>query len=1239
MIRGGRRLALLIGVQEYRSDRYKDLPSVGVDVRELAKVLRQPDIGHFDQVIDDLGPQPTAEDIRVRISTFLSMCEADDLVVLYFSGHGVRATRVDSQLYFVASDTDPDRFTETAVSGGFVNRALEKCRAERKVAILDCCMSGGFALGFRDRDEKSAEPSSRPKPVLETTGVYVLSSSRLSEASFSGKTSKDPSLFTGAIVQGLATGEADTDRDGSVGVDELFRYASDLLRAVDQPEAQTPVKSTLQASGEIHLAHAPIKRSKPFAGGAAGDRQRGATGSHPPQRSVSWDQLLEYYRQAVVTEQSGAQLMDAGPNALGYVCLAGPERLLSGALDDSADIVVPPEAAQMADKARAAKKDLLYGYPMVVLHRDSKGVPYRRPQCAPLLIRPVKVVEAADGTRLQPYGTAQVNPALARELLDPDTATQLGADYRPTWIAGGHADMAKDIRYLLREEFALEEVEPLRPEALKTGIDVATPTDGARNAAALMPGNDGASARLIQDLEDLRKNHLSEIQNTALGALLDQSPSTRAADDQTQPVLIGQSNDAQLAVLRTAVSRRLTVATGPPGTGKSELIANLVATAVCSNKTALTASTNNQAVDEVHGRCQKRVPGLVVRTGNRDYRQVEHDALTGLLRTADSPRKSSTTTLAAAHVEESRQSEEAFAAVSAKAGWEQQLFRCGHARQAALTGLAELGVEPLPAWAALNDDQLRRTLARITRVADTVFFGRWRRRRLLHSLGLSVDKEYHAAVCALVRDTFDNESQWRHLMKQRHPSDASLTAQLAVTADQLRGAGRALTSGQVAAGAAAGVQHIQDLLGSLQPGSSRNSWTFYPRVLPHVRGWAVSALTARNFPLQPGLFDLVIIDEASQCSIAAVLPLLFRAKSALIVGDPMQLRHIASLRPEQDAAAAESVGLDPAWLADRRLSYQRYSAFDACEARAGESLLLDEHYRCHPQIATIADDLFYAPRGKRLTILTDPRSQRSVPNSTRPRVAWDDVAGRAVPGPGGRSWLNPAEADTAARRARWLLDTLPAGASVGIVTPFRAQAQLIASRLGDLTKQVRVGTVHTFQGGECDAIIFSLVATPTMSGGGLRFFDRDENLWNVAITRARAHLLVVGHGDFWQRHGALGGKLWARINAFTTQDAPWPHGEELRNLLYRQLQRVGAKHIDLGTTRQGIVLDATFVLADQPIAVMLDTGGQADQDCGRYLRRQLVRAQISAAGDTAVRLPAWRVYADDAQFLSALAQN
>ena len=77
----------------------------------------------------------------------------------------------------------------------------------------------------------------------------------------------------------------------------------------------------------------------------------------------------------------------------------------------------------------------------------------------------------------------------------------------------------------------------------------------------------------------------------------------------------------------------------------------------------------------------------------------------------------------------------------------------------------------------------------------------------------------------------------------------------------------------------------------------------------YLQCWAVTSLSAKSrIPFEPGIFDYVIIDEASQCDIASIIPLLFRAKRAVIIGDPKQLQHISQLTSKQDLALIQKYG-------------------------------------------------------------------------------------------------------------------------------------------------------------------------------------------------------------------------------------------------------------------------------------------------------------------------------------------
>src|SRR5262249_6125947 len=90
----------------------------------------------------------------------------------------------------------------------------------------------------------------------------------------------------------------------------------------------------------------------------------------------------------------------------------------------------------------------------------------------------------------------------------------------------------------------------------------------------------------------------------------------------------------------------------------------------------------------------------------------------------------------------------------------------------------------------------------------------------------------------------------------------------------------------------------------------RRYYQLFPRVTRLLPCWAVTSLSAGGrLPFEPALLDAVVIDEASQCDIASALPLLFRARRAVIMGDPLQLKHVSTVVPQQDRLMLASHGL------------------------------------------------------------------------------------------------------------------------------------------------------------------------------------------------------------------------------------------------------------------------------------------------------------------------------------------
>lgn len=227
--------------------------------------------------------------------------------------------------------------------------------------------------------------------------------------------------------------------------------------------------------------------------------------------------------------------------------------------------------------------------------------------------------------------------------------------------------------------------------------------------------------------------------------------------------------------------------------------------------------------------------------------------------------------------------------------------------------------------------------------------------------------------------------------------------------------------------------------------------------------------------------------------------------------------------------------------------------------------------------------------------------------------------------------MNVAEVAAVRKCVDYLLEYLPKDATIGVATPFKAQqAELSRELRGE--ERVRVGTVHTFQGGERDALIFSLVAGVTMKAGAASWVNRQLNLWNVAITRARSHLIVVGDKDFWRQHGGTGAELLGAAEQKTasgtssTADSPDSYVQHLYDLTapFPEVK------VGLSGALNGYTVDAVLEQdGAPPHPVLIDRGTATGSDPARHLRRAMRRRGLLdpiGNGSSAVRLPAWTLY-------------
>ncbi len=263
-------------------------------------------------------------------------------------------------------------------------------------------------------------------------------------------------------------------------------------------------------------------------------------------------------------------------------------------------------------------------------------------------------------------------------------------------------------------------------------------------------------------------------------------------------------------------------------------------------------------------------------------------------------------------------------------------------------------------------------------------------------------------------------------------------------------------------------------------------------------------------------FDVIILDEASMAPLPAVYVAASRADNGVVaIGDPKQLAPI--VQAKKSSIAKEWLGRDLFEVVNITL--------EGTARGDRRSALLREQSRMHPDIARIANTYIYHGLLKDIPQRDATDYADVMPYPDRRLLLCDTSdAGPVTTRPGERSRVNVYHALCSLAVARQALSSLPSRPSdlgnpyrVGIVTPYSKQAQLIQRmvKAEKLESQIRVGTVHRFQGLEFEIIVFDTVESRPIThrrefiGGGQN--SNGERLINVAITRAKHKLIVVAN--------------------------------------------------------------------------------------------------------------------------------
>jgi very-short-patch-repair endonuclease len=758
---------------------------------------------------------------------------------------------------------------------------------------------------------------------------------------------------------------------------------------------------------------------------------------------------------------------------------AGRETLLHGGeklkIEQASPIFSSIQKMKATIELNHYERELQYGYPYLVGQSD--GVVYR----APLFTIPIEISAEGSGLSIS---------------LAEDNLRFNSLPFRSEKETG-------NLEHALTRLITTCPELPLTPESLaafsssvtrELGVRISARLDGTLDGPPAMPGQtmrltliDNAacfiapktSYFLVSDLEAIGKAGSPSVAASALGWLIGRRPPEPTSDRFTHRSKLfypfpSNSSQKRVAHLVDDPKSRITVIQGPPGTGKSLTIANLACHLIASGKRVLITSQKDKAlqvVDELlNSLSLPELPMTLLRQDRESKKQLQERLES---------------------IQKERSAEEA-----------RQLLELQIQNHKRFVGEFEKDENDLN-LAILAEHPVERADvdARLASGMVAKIKSRWKLRKSLRHA------ERHAQLRSdvLGRKVSEKRDQLRSLALSllKHAATHRTCSAQKAERNQLR--------------------ELAKLLGRNQ--TNARNFPIFDRMktdpekckmlLNILPCWIMSPDdVARLFPCKPGLFDVVIIDEASQCDLPSMTPVLFRANQLVVAGDSKQMQaqrfaFTSNLVAAQEWAQQSLDLHDPDhWLDPTKIDLLQLSSI-----RMDEEVFLDEHYRSLPAIISFSNERWYR---NRLRIMRGSDDKRcGDPDS--PAIVLHRVAGKVAPG----SQENEIEAKALAGHLHELMENPEyAGATFGVICLFEEQMRLASDLISEaipeelcLDHDLVVVNPDGFQGDERDVILYSLSYDADGMGRdslSARQSDREhiQGMLNVAFTRAKDEIHI-----------------------------------------------------------------------------------------------------------------------------------
>lgn len=615
-------------------------------------------------------------------------------------------------------------------------------------------------------------------------------------------------------------------------------------------------------------------------------------------------------------------------------------------------------------------------------------------------------------------------------------------------------------RFLDADEYELLEDFEKNLEKIKDAI---TGHGGARSVVDDMPYVLGLGMDVVLNLHDEYKAILDMFEKQQItypikaffGELLERPRRTKA-----YPIaLINQNiNLDQLLAINNAMKYPLAYIQGPPGTGKTNTIINTIVTAFFNSTTVLFASYNNVPIDNVfeklthleyHG---QTIPFPVLRLGNIDKVKAAISYI-NRLRNQVQTVKIFTSTL------DKRKDDRIDRAkrLSARLKEYEEILDLKE-RKETLSHLMEYqehiknAMNLIPFQADLQGYQMQKMDERIRQIG-----------------------EMSDADAMLLLDRNEEEfyqylfyTSARYIKTIEEPKYQELREILDAGDDPL-------------AQAQAFNKYMQ---------KSENVKKLQ-RVFPII---ITTCISAHKVGQPEPLFDMTIMDEASQCNVAISLVPIIRGEKLMLVGDPQQLNPVILLGELTNQKLRRKYHVADEYDYRKNSIYKTYLACDA----VSDEVLLHNHYRCNKEIIGFNNKKYY---NSKLQIQSKSRELHPLVyvdvKSNQPQI----------------KNTSPAEVDEVVAYAQQNQDK-----SIAVITPFVNQKTLIEQAIKENElKNLVCGTVHAFQGDEKDVVLFSTALSDRTNTGTYQWLKNNKELINVATSRAKDKLVLLADSNELER--------------------------------------------------------------------------------------------------------------------------